>query len=159
MKSSSCNYHTWWSYITNITMSKKTSDKSPYLFLLTKPVTSETLPVFPTLCTQWTLNNHRYSVRQCVWRLGQETNLSEVPKVQRGDIAKLKDTGQVSCTWGNPKPLTEASQKLPDPWTCSQVLPRPQREVHRKHISLKKGESSGQLWLLPSHFCCSKKTN
>lgn len=110
--------------------------------LLTRPVTSETLPVFPALCTQRTFNKHRYSVRQCVWRLGQETNLSEVPKVQRGDIAKLKDKGQVSCTWGNLKLLTEASQRLLVPWTCSQMLPRPQSEVHRMHISYKNGKSS-----------------
>lgn len=135
-----------WKYLTKV----------PICFCLpSSSLNSGTWSVSSVLYTQWTLNNHMYSVRQYLWKLGQgdniilavistlfcpEMELISVRFPRSQDRAKLKKVK--SSVYGAAWSFCSYSQAAWHTRTCSQVLHRPRRAVNRMHISLKRTKSS-----------------
>lgn len=119
--------------------------------LLTGPLTSGTLPVLSPLCTQGTLQSHRYSVRQCVWRLGQGTNLSEVPKVH----SQAERHRSTIVYMGQPEASDRSFSEAARPLNLQPDAPEASEWGGQKACLFEKEEKvqdPSQWWLLLSHL-------
>lgn len=101
-----------------------------------RPSESGAWPVFSALCIQWTLDTHMFSVRQCLWRLGQGSNtiLAVVSTLSLTEMELISVRFPRSEEETQPRWMRQGKDgvrgvawsfrshsKATWPWTCSQV--------------------------------------